>query len=483
MTITSNVFNTTRKGGTVSDLASPIAVADGGTGATALVNALQVYHGVQSIGTVSFNSTNKTIDITDATTYWYKGVKKVTGILSCDLDLSADRDHADATLTPNTLYFIYFKDATGKLYWSPTVWDLKEKVPIATIFWNGTAGAIHKEWHNHTRDLDWHINAHLTIGARYYSGLALTKPTTSFDANLDLTTGYIYDEDLLFTITNPTTARSWYQASAGVYTFADISLPYLGTSGDCSYLDTDTYALTSVTASKYVCYWVYGSGDIDRPIYIIPTHAASPYNTLALARVESVPVLSGMGLNPEIKLLYRFIYRGDGEFQEATDYRLASSLPIGATPTPAASSVTVVPTGNIAATNVQTALEELDLERNKFDEVVIAATGSITSAYFNGTVINTYGQTDDIVLTVDAATKGANFKVVIGTTVAKYVRIDPAAGDSIFPDGLTTTGDGKYIGNASVTKFDEIYFESIQTGASDYDWKVTSGLGAWVQES
>lgn len=482
MAITSNVFKTTRRGGTLSDLTSPIAVSDGGTGQTTLVAALQVYHGVQSIGTVSFNSTNKTINITDATTYWYKGVKKVTGVLSCDLDLSADRDHADATLTPNTLYFIYFKDATGKLYWSPVFWDLKEQVPVATVFWNGTAGAIHKEWHNHTRDLDWHINAHLTIGAKYYSGLALTKPTTSFDANLDLTTGYIYDEDLLFTITNPTTARSWYQASAGVYTFADISLPYLGTSGDCSYLDTDTYALTSVTASKYVCYWVYGSGDIDRPIYIIPTHAASPYNTLALARVESVPVLSGMGLNPEIKLLYRFIYRGDGEFQEATDYRLASSLPIGATPTPAASSVTVVPTGNIAATNVQTALEELDLERNKFDEVVIAATGSITSAYFNGTVINTYGQTDDIVLTVDAATKGANFKVVGGTTVAKYVRIDPNANDNITLDGIVGA-DGKYAGLTTVTKFDEIYFEAIQTGASSYDWKATSGLGAWSLES
>jgi hypothetical protein len=327
----------------------------------------QVYHGVQSIGTVSFSNANKTLDITDATVYWYKGVKCTTGVLSCDLDLTDDRDHASATLTTNTLYFCYFKDATGKLYWSPTVWDLKELVPVATVFWNGSAGAVHKEWHNYTRDLDWHINSHLTIGARYLSGLDLTKPTTALDANLDITTGYIYDEDLLFTITNPTTARAWFKASAGAYTFTDITLPYTGTSGDCSYLDTDTYALTSVTGSKYACYWVYGSGDIDRPIYIFPTHASAPHNTVALARAETMPVLSGLGLNPELKLLYRFIYRGDGEFQEASDYRLSSSLPIGAVPSSIAASIVFTPSGSIAATNVQAAIEELDTELGLFE--------------------------------------------------------------------------------------------------------------------
>ena len=354
----------------ISDTAYDATSWDGVTDTAPTKNAvrdrleqLPVYHGVQTIGTVSFSNANKTVDIADVTVYWYKGVRVATSTLSCDLDLTADRDHADATLTTNTLYYIYFKDATGKLYWSPTVWDLKEKVPVATVFWNGTAGAIHKEWHNHTRDLDWHINAHLTIGARYYSGLALTKPTNVFDAALDITTGYIYDEDLLFTITNPTTARAWYKASAGVYTFADISRPFTGAADDApTFLDTDTYTLETFAANRYICYWVYGTGDIDRPIYIIPSHVAAAYTTATLARAETMPDLSSMGLNPEMKLLYRFIYLGNGQLQETTDYRFSSSLPIGAIPAPAAASVTFAPAGTIAATNVQSAIEELDTE-------------------------------------------------------------------------------------------------------------------------
>ena len=128
-------------GGSITGLSPPLPVASGGTGATTLVAALQVYHGVESIGTVSFSNANKTLDVTATTTYWYKGVEYVTGVLSCDLDLEADRDHVSATLTTNTLYYFYFKDATGKLYWSPTAWDLKETVPVATVFWNGSAGA------------------------------------------------------------------------------------------------------------------------------------------------------------------------------------------------------------------------------------------------------------------------------------------------------------------------------------------------------
>lgn len=448
----------------------------------ALGATVPAYHGVESIGTVTFSNTYKTLNISGSMIYWYKGVRVITALLTCDLDSVVDRDHASATLTTNTLYYFYFKDATGKLYWSPVAWDLKETVPVATVFWTGTAGAIHKEWHNYTRDLDWHINSHLTIGARYLSGLDLTKPTTAFDANLDLTTGYIYDEDLLFTITNPTTARAWYKASAGVYTFADISLPYTGTSGDCAYLDTDTYTLTSATASKYICYWVYGSGDIDRPIYIIPTHAAAPYNTVALARAETVPALSGFGLNPELKLLYRFIYRGDGEFQEAADYRLSSSLPIGAVPTPAASSVTVVPSGNIASINVQAAIEELDAERNSFDAYVEAATDTLTASQCYGGQINNYGQSGNVVLALPAVTAGMSFTWVAGSTAAFYYRIDPDANDKIILDGVAGS-DGKYIGLASVTQGDWVYFRAIQTGAGAYDWMATSGLGAFVAEA
>jgi len=110
---------------------------------------------------------------------------------------------------------------------------------------------IQDEDHNYTRDLDWHLWAHSTIGTRYISGLSLTAPTTGNPAQLSVGAGSIADEDNDVTISVQTTMRGWYFASSGVWTYANYSLPYLGTSGTPQYLDTDTYTLTATGAAKY----------------------------------------------------------------------------------------------------------------------------------------------------------------------------------------------------------------------------------------
>jgi len=320
---------------------------------------------------LSFNSTSHILTIASATnTYWHKGEKyTTTAAITCDLN-------DFITPTTNKLYYVYFDDYTGTLKASESVWDLKEKVPVATIFWNGSIGAVQRESHNHTCDLDWHINAHLTIGARYFNGLDLTKPTTSSDASLDITSGNIYDEDLLFIITNPTNCRIVYAASSGVYTFVNSNYPFAGIAADKPrWLDTDDYTLKEID-SNYVCSWVYATGDIERPIYIVPTHAKNTHNTVSNARNEKIPTLAGFNLNPEMKLIYRFIYNSSGEFQEATDYRTVSSLPAGAIASTAASAVTFAPHGTVAATNVQAAIEELVDEKSETTHVHTEATTS-----------------------------------------------------------------------------------------------------------
>lgn len=319
----------------------------------------QVYHGIEAAGALSFDNSSHVLTIASGTnTYWHHGVRYTTSsAITCDLD-----DYV--TLTANTLYYVYFEDATGTLKASASIWYLKLKCPVATVYWNGSAGAVTRETHGHTRNIDWHINAHLTIGARYYSGLDLTKPTTSDDATLTIGSGVIYDEDLAYTIAEQTACRVFYLASSSKYTFADYSLPYPGTSGAPQYLDTDTYTLTAVGSNKYACYWVYATGDISRPIYIVPSAISTPYNTVALARAETPPALTGYGLSPELKLIYRFIYNGDGNFQESADYRTSSSLPSGYIASTTAAAVSFTPSGNVAATNVQTAIEELDTEKS-----------------------------------------------------------------------------------------------------------------------
>jgi len=261
------------------------------------------------------------------------------------------------------LYYFYFDDATGTLKCSDTTWNFYTQVHVATVFWNGTNGVIQKEWHNSTRNLAWHEWANNTIGTRYEAGLSLTAPTTADDATLTIASGSIKDEDLLITIEQQTTCRIVYKASASIYTWVNSSLPYAGASADPKWLDTDNYTLTSVGDSDFVCMWVYATSDVDRPIYIIPTHAAAAHNVIALARAETAPVLSSLNLNPEMKLIYRFIYKGDGQFQEFNDYRLTSPLPSGGSASTNASAVSFSPAGNIAATTVQTALEEVDTEK------------------------------------------------------------------------------------------------------------------------
>lgn len=317
----------------------------------------QPYHGIETAGALSFDNSTHILTIATGCTYWFQGVQKInTGATTCDID-------SFFTLIANTLYYIAFDDASGTLKCFNTFWDLNIKVPVATVFWNGAEGAIVLEAHNYRRNIQWHIWAHQTIGCRYQSGINLVTPTTAVDGALSLEGGTLYDEDIALTIAPATTIRGFYQVSSGVYTYANYSLPYLGTLGAPVFLDTDTYSLATFANNNYACYWIYGCGDIDRGIYVIPSQRSEAHNTVALARAEVAPSLAGLNLSQEMKLLYRFIYAGNGDFQESTDYRTTSTLGGLVSAGTTASAVSFSPSGNISATTVQTAIEEIDTEK------------------------------------------------------------------------------------------------------------------------
>jgi len=317
-------------------------------------------HGIQTIGAVTFADATHILTVATGITYWFNGTQKViSGSTTCDIDTYE-------TLTDNTVYWFYFDDTSGTLKCTDSLPDFKTNVYVATVFWNGTGGAVGREHHNYTRNPNWHDWAHYTVGLRYESGLTLTLPTTDTDNELQIENGIIWDEDLESVVSQQTNScRIVYKASASIYTWVASSLPYAGSGVQPQYLDTDNYTLTNVGASDFVCMWVYATNDIDRPIYIIPTHAATAHNVIALARAEVQPILAALNLSPEVKLIYRFIYKGNGEFQESNDYRLTQALPSGGVATVNAGSVAFIPTGDIAATTVQTAIEELDTEKIK----------------------------------------------------------------------------------------------------------------------
>jgi len=115
-------------------------------------------------------------------------------------------------------------------------------------------------------------------------------------------------------------------------------------------------------------------------------------------------------------------------------------------------------------------------------EEIVASSVTITRSQSFGGIINNYGQTGDAILTLLAIEKGMNFIVSLGTTVAKYYRIDPNSTDVIILDGVVLTG-GKYVGITSAAQGAQIQFYSIQTGASTYVWIANTVSGAWVAEA
>lgn len=440
---------TTPKTLTVSDTASVTGTNTGDnatnsqySGLATTIAGKENFHGVASYAGLAWSDANHTVTLS-AITYWYKGVSYSTAsTVTCDLDLTADRDNSANTLTTNKLYYIYFKDATGKLYWSDSSWSFKENVFVATVFWNGTNGALQAECHNHTRDLDWHIWAHDTIGTRYESGFTLTAPTTVADSTLNIGTGTIHDEDQDYATGAMTTMRGWYMTSSTVSTFGNYSLPYLGTTGQPQYLDTDTYTLTNVGATDYVCMWVYASLDITRPLYIIPTHASTAHNTIAAARVEAAPNLPAV--NSEYKLIYRFIYKGDGEFQESADYRLTTPVPSGGVPSTTAGAVSFIPTGNVASTNVQSAIAEVDSEKAPADSPTF--TTKITGSYLTASEIVVTNASKEVVSAPVATYPSlTELSYVKGVTSALQTQINAKAptgspsftGTVTMPTGLT----------------------------------------------
>jgi hypothetical protein len=117
-----------------------------------------------------------------------------------------------------------------------------------------------------------------------------------------------------------------------------------------------------------------------------------------------------------------------------------------------------------------------------FNEIIISSTDTLSAPEMTGAkLINNFGQTDDVVLTLEPAAESLTFTVILGTTVAKYFHIYPDAGDKIYIDG-TADSDGHYIGIASAVSGAALQFKAFQTGAAAWDWYVSVISGLWLME-
>lgn len=374
--------------------------------------------------------------------------------------------------------FIYF-DSSGVLTTSLSPWNLLSTTPVCSVFQDAANSRRIPldERHHAGRDLYWHRNQHAAEGTKVTSGFAATGYTLSngaSDAVLQLTiaSGRVEDEDIRVDTQALAAAGPYnllYRSGAsGDWVITRTStLPFLYSGSNLQYNQNTgaTWQLTNVAEDSYVNYWVFA-------LTALPTTDITPtppstqqivliagqttYASQALADVETVASLAYgsapfQEMGPLYKLTFRFnasapsaytntahtaltaISRVVGSFASITastqtDHGSLTGLTDQDHP---ASAIIFTPTENIAATDVQAAITELDTEKQ--------------AALVSGTTIKTVNSTS-LLGSGDVAVAG-----LAGNTFT---------GAQVLSDQLVSRAMFKDTGFA--------YYDSTTTNALDY---------------
>ena len=275
------------------------------------------------------------------------------------------------------LYHVYFNNL-GVLSYSTVERDITSDqfAPVALVFWDPVAGAgvLYEERHGAGRNRLWHRQNHESIGPTYEYGLTATVTNTAFS----ITQGAFFDEDIMHETPAAaiTAGRHWHRDTGGAsMVFMDgATTLYMATVGGHLQYDNGG-TLTNMTTGYFCMSRVYVTGDTATPIAIGMGQAE--YATLEACRGAPEFLHPGMAL-VDWKLLYRVIFQNVADttptYIEKADYRTATPRPNGDLGLIPASTVTSLPTGATAATDVQSAIAELTREK-----AVIGANADITS--------------------------------------------------------------------------------------------------------
>jgi hypothetical protein len=300
--------------------------------------------------------------------------------------------------------FVYFNEL-GVLVTGTSPWNLLNHAPVCFIFQDVTNGRRlpFEERHHSGRDLYWHRHQHNTEGTKTSgSGFAAAGYTlnSSGDANntFSVSSGRIEDEDIrvdteVLTDGGPYFAMQRSGASGDWLLDRTNTVPFYRSGTTIRYNQNtgSTWQLTSLANNQYVNYYMFGvtalpkasitpAPSVVQQYVMVPGQAV--FATAALASAETVGSLSwGTAPFQEIVPLYKvtFLYQtgGGGTVQLASITRIigtsASITSAAQTDHGAlagltdldhpASAIINTPAGNIVATDVQSALNELDLDK------------------------------------------------------------------------------------------------------------------------
>jgi len=423
----------------------------------------------------------------------------------------------DAFTNTSGEWFFYF-DSTGTPVTTQTPWTIADfpfTAPIYRIYWNATlSGAArlvdeYVEYHQNTIAAQVHGWMHLQ-GAIHGDGFTMVNnAVTSGAPNADgsetvigLTTGTNIDDNLAYTVTNDSTPTAdWEQdlgdTNAGTLDSTNSALfetfvqdagglvsylpatrfPFPWDSGtdEPEYI-TSSGVRTKLTTTYYNVIFVYANQNprVGEALRIVtaPAEYSDIDDARAIGWTDIQNTYSILANDGEIRPLYRLIFQirsSASPYPQAAKYsalretqdirKAAVTSTAAATGSLPATSVVVTPAGDISSTNAQSALEELDTEKQSlvgdYDATkVFALSGDISPAQITGDQ-NNYNPTDlDVSSTLRLSTDASrNITGLAGGADGRVIIIHNIGSNDLVlnSENASSTAANRFLFDADVT--------------------------------
>jgi hypothetical protein len=254
--------------------------------------------------------------------------------------------------TGTALNYIHFDTDTYLLSNKTTFFNFDTDVPIAFIHWNSDINQstfFGEERHGIRMDSMTHKWIHNTFGMQYINGLSIGGYTlfgngsSNSHAQIDISDGTLYQEDIIINVTNGTGAGSFIQqlspiAYIPVYyhlgttgqwvrdTATPYPLKYNATRALYNLYSGGNWTTPNVPNNRYFAMWIVATNDINDPILAImgqredsSLSSAENYNIWSDINLTNIPV-------NEIRPLYRLIFVTNDTFTNTPKSSLQSIL-------------------------------------------------------------------------------------------------------------------------------------------------------------
>jgi len=305
----------------------------------------------------------------------------------------------------------------------------------------------------------------------------ILKPGSNLtaDKTLTLTTG---DADRTITLSGNPTLADWFDQAvkaASSPTFANVTI---AAATGITFANTGLHVLDSnashdliikpgsnLTADKTL---TITTGNADRTITLSGNPTLSDWFDQAV-KAASSPTFAALTLTADLAVAHG----GTGASTATLARASLSAAVLGANDD--ITSMTGLSDAGIPLAKVATAAAITATE------VVAASTDTLSALECSGTFINNYGQGSANTQTLPAAAEGLNGIVHISAAGVGAFHLKAGTGDKIYLDG-TALSDGDKASIATPAVGNSMTFWSFQTGASAYDWIVSSGAGTTVTD-